>query len=563
MSRIRLPFALNHIAQKLIKIKNNPAINKLIDSVSVSTASDLIPLISDEIHPFSSVMIAEAKQEVCMQFYKFFGTSDGGKEIVRGLRELERKAKKLKPVKPIVVKILLNSRGTWAQKFYKENNETGLEKLAKELNSQYFQISLAYHPTDAFGTFHSKMIIIDGERALLRGGDPAEPNNYNHFQFETATFIQGPCVMELHADFQQSWSRMTGHPQLDSQSKSKPFANSALPCIFISKKENGNPLSIKYHNCESPYKIALLEGIISAKKSVKIMSPNLNDPDIARALVQACNRKVNVQIILGKYHNDIAEAFWGGTNFNTMTSIVNRIDFAHRQFLNIRWATNDKRQIVKHGERYTMHGKYACIDDAIVFVGSTPLDKQGIYFSRESDLIFEDQSQAKLFNKKFFNDQFLLGKDYFLDCFDTLIDELNKHIKQWLSAQDGHALQKRKKAALVRNALKNILSKVSNPDIADQDKPMILLQTVLPILEKTIIKYFPFKPKSYLAIQAIAKKYGLIKTLEKRELKISASFNNGYATLFSKLPQPQLPTSTLNDPLVSTDKGKLTNLRVR
>ena len=109
-----------------------------------------------------------------------------------------------------------------------------------------------------------------------------------------------------------------------------------------------------------------------------------------------------------------------------MTQLVKRVNPSRLSYLNIRWATNPQGAIVKHKEPYGVHGKYACIDNRLVLTGSSPLDMQATYHSKEADLIFESKDKAEEFNKVLFNDKFESGKDYHTDVYEEIMGRLKQ-----------------------------------------------------------------------------------------------------------------------------------------
>jgi len=504
-----------------------------------------IPLNTGEMHKVSGDIIREAKREVLLAFYKFFANSDGGAEIYQALEELKARAERDKT--KINVCMLVNSRGKLAEKFYKPNVPLGIERLT---TSDYFNIKVTLHPTVVIGTLHTKLIIIDSEIAMIRGGDPHAANNLSEDQFETAALIKGPIVADMRSDYADVWQAYSKEV-LDEicfvEKNAAPLSinQSFIPCMYLSKRENGNILL--YTDCEAPYKIALLEAIANAQLSVHILTSNLNDPTICSALAKACERGIVINIITGKYHNDSSEGLWGGTNLDSMANLVRQIDIRHQANLHIRWNTTAHGHIVQHGEPCTLHGKYVCIDNELIFTGSSPLDKQGMYYSREADIIFEDPCTAKLFEDKFFVHKFNQGTDYFDDAYRTLLNTIEFQTQR--IEQSATATLQVTKAINLRE----ILNHINDDTHSVREKIYTLLEKVLPVLQLPTGNK-PGMPTSYNAVMAVVVKYGLDRHLiNQLQNKLSAwktrVSNHEVSTLLSEfilLKPPKTLQKTLS-----------------
>jgi|GEM_PF-5851892 phosphatidylserine/phosphatidylglycerophosphate/cardiolipin synthase-like enzyme len=492
---------IEHIHHALLTTAKQSLFGKI--SALTQLAEPPIPLTAGEMHKVSGEIIRSAKHEVLMAFYKFSGASEGGKEIISALEALKEKAEREKT--KIRVCLLVNSRGKLAETVYKPNRSLGIDHLA---SSEWFTFTFVPHPTAAFGALHSKLIIVDAEIAMVRGGDPHADNDATRAQFETASLIRGGIVSEIRYDFVDVWqaysSEVLGLLKPSSlQSIPTHTDQSPIPCLYVSKRENGN--LFYYTDCFSPYKIAFLHAVNEAKETIHVMTSNINDPDICSAIAKACNRGVQLYLITGKFHNDHTEYYWGGTNLYAIATIVSQVDLKCLKNLHVRWNTNTKSTLVKNSDPFTIHAKYACVDlesIGLTFCGSSPLDIQAMKYSREGDLIFEDVATAKKYNDKFFVDKFAIGKDYFTDAFETLLEVIEtqtKRIEQSIESED-----QRRKAEGMRGALINI----GGDSRHMLEKIMLLMENIHPYL---IIRtgYKPGAPESYNAVMEVVTRYGL------------------------------------------------------
>ncbi len=467
------------------------------------------PLTTAEMHKTSGDIIRNAHQEVLMSFYKFNAHSDAGQEIVLALQELKAKAEARRTI--INVNLIVNKRGKIAELLYKANEDLGIESIT---SSEFFNIKIVDHTTAAFGSLHSRMIIVDSNIAMIRGGDAHTDNNLDRHLIETAALLRGPIVAEMRQDFSDVWQAYTSKPLSPSRTsspslpsaKGSPVSSSSsspepqVSCLFLSKRENGNVLYFK--DCDSPYKIALVHAINTATASINIMTENLNDADICKALAQACSRGVQVKIILGMHQNDATEKYWGGTNLESIASIVNQVEIRHQQNLQIRWAANSEGNVVDQDENYTLQAKYACIDSSLVFMGSSPMDAQALKYAREADVIFEDHSTAVFFDAKLFDPVFARGKNYFQHAYMQLLISIEVHLKRI----EGSSTSEVRKTKAVD--LRAILKDVAGKDCDYNTKLYLLLNQTLPVLQiKTGSK--PGNPTSYNSTMLLTSMYGL------------------------------------------------------
>ncbi|MBX3708480.1 MAG: phosphatidylserine/phosphatidylglycerophosphate/cardiolipin synthase family protein [Gammaproteobacteria bacterium] len=545
---------IDHLYESLMATENKKLFG-YISSVH-SLASPPVPLTTAEMHKESGEMIRNANHEVLLEFYKFSIDSDGGREIFQALFDLKQKAEAKR--KEINVYLLVNSRGIIAQYLYKKNNPLSIEGLA---NSEYFKINITPHVTKAFGTLNTKLIVVDSNIAMIRSGDPEASNNIAENQFETAAIISGPIVSIMRSDFIDLWKSYT-HEQIGELSPSETTNlteedHRSIPCLFISKRENGNPFSIFYNGCDAPYKISLLKAINDATLSIDIMTPNLNDSHICLALAKACMRNVSVNIVMGKYHNHATEAYWGGTNFKSIANIVRQIDKAYQSNLSVRWATNLHGHLVDNCATHTIHAKYVCIDKCLVLTGSSPIDYQSMNYSREADIIFEDHDTAKKFDAKFFSHKFKSGLDHYEDTYFTLYNAIERQAKRIEKSADSE--EQKNKALQLRQALVG-MSKYNRSYL---HKIYLLLETTLPILEIPTSNK-PIMPRSYSTLMALLKDYGfdtnLTELVKNKQIAQQGHQAFNWKSGFTLLPPPQ--SSRLKKSASSPALGQKNNAQV-
>lgn len=345
--------------------------NPLIEQLSCGDVSreSIQPLDNVEINESPKGLISGANSEVLIQSYKFETGSEGHYIISEALEEVRKRA--LREKSPVTVNILINTRGKLPELLLKPNEQVNLRDELPADND-FFHVNIVYHQAEAFGSYHSKMILVDGREAILRGGEPSRVNTATRINtskkeplVETGARFSGPLVGSLREDFTRSWNKYCNDSQkMSLQNTQVADVSDSLSVGFISKKANGNPFL--YRDKKGPFKIAYLMALESAKDNVKIITPNLNDPDIIKAIADACNRGVKVQILMSKTFNDPREAKLGGTNTDSVRKIVRLIDRHNLPNLKVNWSTNRQGEVTKLQEQGGVHGKYACFDDKFV-----------------------------------------------------------------------------------------------------------------------------------------------------------------------------------------------------
>lgn len=472
-----------------------------------------IPFSGEEMFQKAAHLIRHAHQEVLIAFYKFEMDSEAATLILSALRELKTRAEEQKKV--INVYFLLNSRGTLAELVYRANATVDFTMFN---NSDYFKFHFNRQVTLAMGSLHNKMIIVDGKSALLLSGDPQLANNKDKHQIESAVFLHDNICKVIRQDYITLWHSIppeAGEPQqiadLSVESRTAALTYSgdypqySIPCLYLSKHANGNPFALT--TFFSPFKLAVMHAITHARESIKIITPNLNDPEICEAIVNACKRKVKTCIVIGKHHNDRTEVFWGGTNFESVTGMMAKLTAEQLYYFHVKWATTFERRVTKHGETHTIHSKFACIDDELVFIGSSPLDTQAMKYSREADVVFEDKHAARLFCATLFNPAFQYNKDFYEDTYYQLFIEIELQLIRIEKLIDTPL--KLDKAEKLREVLR--ISSISANTY--QEKLFSLLNSALPIL-RIATGSKPGMPTSYNVIAAFAVKHGLADKIE-------------------------------------------------
>lgn len=391
---------------------------------------------NQEISQETVKLIKNADKEILFQFYKFHPDSDSGQDILNALKILNEKARTKN--KKITIKFLINHREGLAAAFTSKYQKPipAIKKTIETLGLSNLSFEYATHSHGLFACYHTKQIIVDGKKGMLRSGDVTHQHNYKKGalgQKEIVTLVNGQLAEAMKADFDKSWQAVKNKQIFRKKEKLPPdyFSNKAWALLLTQNSSND---ILRRH--PSSFKKALITEINAAKISINILTPNLNDPDIIQALCKACNRKVKVNIVMGKYHNQKGESYsiMGGTNIDTAIKMFKTIDLGKEQYLQIHWATDKNKKVVQDRAPGTLHAKLLLIDEKLVFTGSSPLDLQSMYHSKETNLVFHSSEKAKpyteIFNHIFKNESISIAEDQFKKYQSVMKSKIQKIISR-------------------------------------------------------------------------------------------------------------------------------------
>lgn len=358
---------------------------------------DSVAVRYDDINKATNDIVAEAQDYVLIQAYKFVKGKKSADELLAALKELNKKAEL--NGKKIKIYFLLNKRvgpaaiatGKYNDPRY-EHQLKVFEDLAKECPN--LEVNYTYHKHSGFDSYHTKYIVVDGKKAMVRGCDFGDSE-----RFETNLTVDGPVVQHVIDDFCDGWNansdKKINANSLYAEIDKNADVNDRI--ILLCKKEKKLASSK-----QNPFKIAILTAIQHAAHSINIMTPNVNDKEILDALIKAAKKGIAVKIYLGKFHNEKQEKWYGGTNLKWMEYLKNE-SYSCATPIEVRWATHDDK-LVQDNTPQAMHGKVIIIDNAYVITGSSALDKQALCNSREADVFVQSSALAARYNTIFTNE---------------------------------------------------------------------------------------------------------------------------------------------------------------
>lgn len=448
---------------------------------TTKNAIDAIYVDAKEIFPAIGDKIANAKHEVVFETFEWDPSTfskqdpnwknDPTMHVIDGLDRLQARLKSeqasgQQPEVPVKVYISIDGPardskdGNWgvdkARNLMRQLDSLGLDPKLVEVH-------VGVHERKVWGASHSKALVVDGYEAMVMGANPQRFNTLDRSWHDTATAFRGEAGMGLRANFDETWKesveitsidleKLDGHadlvvkdtepivknpavehPDLDADPALK---NAELP-IFLATRRAFDLRHINPNNNRSPQNQAILAALNNAKKSIKIESPNLNDDKVKQAIIDAVNRGVDVQIVLGLGFNSWAERQTlkdqlgtfaeklpgpvqdflaskgaGGSNEDTLVDLFARIeDPEARQRLQVKWNSKDGTHPAWVQEPGASHTKYMTVDGQVAITGSANMDSVSMDMVKETNIVIDSKKVTSDLDAKVFDPDFARGID--------------------------------------------------------------------------------------------------------------------------------------------------------
>jgi phosphatidylserine/phosphatidylglycerophosphate/cardiolipin synthase-like enzyme len=422
-------------------------------SVAVSLRNDVGPVllsrsphVTDPRHyptifPALGDRIAAARYEVDIRS-AYFGVSDPLEELLDGVGRLEaRLRRERRNGDPVVVRLIVDG---FDNALIGGDKQVG--KLARlmhdafgslRLDPSLVRVDLLTHAHFSIGEDHSKIIVIDGTHVHIGGANLDKTDNYAAPNHDSAYTLRGEAARAGLVDFDFSWAddntKVWTCTMRDSRAdgcvskRPAPIVHrpevlapepigGCLPTIYLGKKGSS---SITTNDVDDPIAQGFIGAIRSAKRIVRLASPNLNDDALMKELVAALLRtpSVRVQIVVPPKRNENKNKLpgGGGTNTDARVRMLTMINAAALPLPNER----QREILAKFQWRWfpvegdgpgAFHTKYLSVDDQVAIVGSTNMDTQSINRARESSIAIDDAMTTRRWDETVFLPDFRISK---------------------------------------------------------------------------------------------------------------------------------------------------------
>jgi cardiolipin synthase len=216
---------------------------------------------------------------------------------------------------------------------------------------------------------HRKLMVVDGERALVGGmnlaqeylGPTADPKRW----VDLAVSVKGGCVQDLKEIFLRDWAY--AH-RAEFKKSREPYRASQGGKLLAQVVASGPDVE-----GDLLYDV-LLSAIHESKKNIWIVSPYfIPDEGLTKALDLAVKRGVSVQIIIPERSNHFLADLARGSFIRDLHSVGVQIAFYPKM----------------------IHAKVVMIDQTLAIVGSANFDMRSLLFNYELGLVIYSQPSLK------------------------------------------------------------------------------------------------------------------------------------------------------------------------
>jgi phosphatidylserine/phosphatidylglycerophosphate/cardiolipin synthase-like enzyme len=271
-----------------------------------------------------------------------------------------------------------------------------LDKLSKEFAKRGMTVNQArFFDVKTQSANHSKMYVFDGHTAIL-----SSANVENKRMVDTAFKLRGPVVDTMMKDFDQGWMTAAAWTSPDGKELPKPSAppshvklpaptaatGTKVPMTLLSKAGRGvDAVNPRVNNSNE----AMLAAMKAASKTIKLQTPNLNDPGVLASLEAASRRGVKVEVLMPRHFNQVKSQLAGGGNNDMAIRWWAQLPADVQKNIDVRWYSGDGEK------REYNHTKYMSIDDSWLYMGSQNFDMMSWEAIREMGIGIDDADEVK------------------------------------------------------------------------------------------------------------------------------------------------------------------------
>lgn len=246
---------------------------------------------------------------------------------------------------------------------------------------------------------HRKIIVVDGERAVMGGMNLADeymgPEARADRWSDVALLLEGPAVAHIHNVFRSDWA-FASHEPLAPQPEPLPtllaqtqsVGDTSDAAVLANHGRSHAAGSARVQVVASgpdvpgdTYYDAILTALFQARERIWIATPYfIPDEAISRGLVLAARRGVDVRLVVPERSNHVSADIAGG-------SYLRQIEQAGGS--------------VRPFRRCMMHAKVTLIDHELAIVGSANLDMRSLFLDYEISLFIYTHPEIETFEAWF------------------------------------------------------------------------------------------------------------------------------------------------------------------
>jgi phosphatidylserine/phosphatidylglycerophosphate/cardiolipin synthase-like enzyme len=408
-----------------------------------------------EIFPAMADAIASARSEVVLETFEWDPAAfsfdeawqtDPTMVLVDGVRRLEKRMKSGPvPAHPVRVYVTLDGRHRNAPEKVGPLAVNKARNLRRQLASfggfdaRYVDLHVGVHERFGAGGMHSKLLVVDGYRAILTGANAQRFQTLGSSWHDSGYEIVGEAGVAMARNFDDTWKESSevtscdlGDPTTDAKcvvvgSRSIPHEAGALhpaldlvpeldgacmPVFAANKRAIGlsYPASLSVADTGNPQDAAFLAMLQKASKAVKVESPNMNARGADEAFA-AAKRGAAVHVVLSFGFNAAAERMsfgpinGGGSNEDTVRALYARMKKEPTACgkLEVRWVSKDGVRATPQSEAGSSHVKFMTVDGQVGMVGSANQDVTSWFLTRETNVMVDDATAVAEMNARVFD----------------------------------------------------------------------------------------------------------------------------------------------------------------
>ncbi|KAI0200028.1 phospholipase D/nuclease [Astrocystis sublimbata] len=180
-------------------------------------------------------------------------------------------------------------------------------------------------------------------------------------------------------------------PDCDPVDEMTPYIPHAghepFPIALVNRAPYGRP---KHKADTNPQNAAWLSALRNARRNVFIQTPTLNAQPLIPAIMEACERGLDVYCYVCLGYNDAGEMLplQGGHNEKVVNQLYTKLSPAGKQHLKWYWyvAKDQSRPIPALQKKRSCHIKLMIVDEELGIIGNGNQDTQSWYHSQEINL---------------------------------------------------------------------------------------------------------------------------------------------------------------------------------
>jgi phosphatidylserine/phosphatidylglycerophosphate/cardiolipin synthase-like enzyme len=259
------------------------------------------------------------------------------------------------------------------------------------------------------GIDHDKLVIVDRSMALVSNinmESSADPLWYGpdaNGWYQMGVVVEGEIAGVLASEATNAWT----HAGAISASQPGAANTTAIPTRTAPGGKGCTPVVALGREVDADENSSADQGFVAlfgaASQTLRIQTPNLNDPAALAALAAATN-DADVYVVLSEGFSGWEEDLAGGSNVSIVGNLDDTLASADPCRMHVRWyASADNPGVAIDGTHVDLasHAKYASADGQAMILGSQNMDEQSWQTSRELSVLIDDPKTTASFDAAF------------------------------------------------------------------------------------------------------------------------------------------------------------------